>query len=206
MMQPQLLILPGLGNSGAGHWQTHWQRMHAGSVRLEQENWDAPICSEWVESMDAFVKTHPGPYVIAAHSSSCALVAHWASGASGECLGRIRGALLVAPSDPDGPNYPRGPKGFGPVLLRRLPFPSIVVASSNDPYVHPAKARRFASAWQSDFVLVEDAGHINAASGHGPWPEGLALVEGLLHGRGMQNRNDQASHEPEPRLASRPPP
>lgn len=186
VMKPQLLILPGLGNSGAEHWQTHWQRMHARSVRLEQEDWDTPICNEWVRTLDAFVRTNPGQYVIAAHSSACALVAHWTSGTNAECLSMIRGALLVAPSDPEGPNYPQGPTGFGPVPMRRLPFPSIVVASSNDPYVNSARAQSYASAWQSDFVLIENAGHINAASGYGPWPEGLALVESLLHGRVMR--------------------
>jgi predicted alpha/beta hydrolase family esterase len=96
-----------------------------------------------------------------------------------EHTARVRAALLVAPSDPDGPNYPVGPTGFSPVPLRPLPFASIVVASSDDRYVTAVRARQFADAWNSRFVLLENAGHINTASGHGAWPEGYALLSEL---------------------------
>jgi uncharacterized protein len=93
----------------------------------------------------------------------------------------VQGALLVAPSDPAGPNYPRGPVGFAPVPMRRLPFPSIVVASGNDPYVSFGRAREYADAWGAVLVALGDAGHINVASGHGPWPEGFELLARLRH-------------------------
>ncbi len=82
----------------------------------------------------------------------------------------------MAPSDPAGPNYPRGPVGFDPVPRVRLPFPSIVVASDRDPYVSSDRAREYAAAWGSRLVMLPDAGHINVASGHGPWPEGFELL------------------------------
>jgi predicted alpha/beta hydrolase family esterase len=99
--------------------------------------------------------------------------------ASRDHIARVHGALLVGPSDPDGPNYPVGPTGFSPVPLQRLPFPSIVVASSDDPFVTAARARQYADAWNSRFVLLENAGHINVASGYGAWPEGYALLSAL---------------------------
>jgi predicted alpha/beta hydrolase family esterase len=74
---------------------------------------------------------------------------------------------------------PVGPTGFSPIPLQRLPFPSIVVASSDDPYVTPARARQYADAWNSRFVLLENAGHINVASGYGAWPEAYALLNAL---------------------------
>ena len=79
-----------------------------------------------------------GPVVFAAHSLGCALVAHWA--ASSKQLTRVRGALLVAPSDVEAPSYPAGTVGFAPMPLRKLPFSSIVVASSDDEYVAPERA------------------------------------------------------------------
>jgi len=66
--------------------------------------------------------------------------------------------------------------GFAPIPLLRLPFPSIVVASSNDPFVTIARAQTFASAWGGEFVTMGEVGHINTASGLGAWPEGLALL------------------------------
>jgi predicted alpha/beta hydrolase family esterase len=87
--------------------------------------------------------------------------------------------MLVGPSDPTGPHYPVGPTGFAPVPLRPLPFPTIVVASTDDPFVTVSQAQAYAQAWGSRFVLLENAGHINTASGHGPWPEGFALLATL---------------------------
>jgi predicted alpha/beta hydrolase family esterase len=85
----------------------------------------------------------------------------------------------VAPSDPEAPSYPEGPTGFAPMPLERLRFPSVVVASRNDPYVTLDRARQFAAAWGSRLVDIGDAGHINSQSGLGDWPSGLSLLEEL---------------------------
>jgi hypothetical protein len=85
----------------------------------------------------------------------------------------------VAPSDPEAANFPSGPTGFAPMPLVRFPFPTVVVASSNDPFVTVVRARTFAKAWGSKFVMIGEAGHINSASGFGDWPEGLALLNTL---------------------------
>ena len=173
------LILPGIGSSGPDHWQSHWERLDPSCRRVEQREWEAPQCATWVARLDEAIAAEPSSVVLVAHSSACALVAHWAMTALPEHTARVRAALLVAPSDPDGPNYPVGPTGFSPVPLRPLPFASIVVASSDDRYVTAVRARQFADAWNSRFVLLENAGHINTASGHGAWPEGYALLSEL---------------------------
>ena len=90
---------------------------------------------------------------------------------------------MVSPSDPEGTNFPAAAKGFGPIPLIRLPFPSIVVASDNDPYVAPDRAQAYAAAWGSRFVLLAGAGHINAQSGLGTWPEGDHLLASLRTNR-----------------------
>jgi len=177
-----VLVLPGLGNSGPDHWQSQWENHDPSFTRVLQEDWDTPHCPDWVEQLDRSIGQRQEPVVLAAHSSACALVAHWAGSAQASRLNLVRGALLVAPSDPDNPNYPLGPTGFDPVPMQALPFPSIVVASSDDRYVEPGRARQYAQSWGSRFVLLHDAGHINASSGFGPWPEGRALLEGLRTG------------------------
>jgi len=173
------LILPGIGNSGPDHWQSHWERQDPSCHRVQQKEWDAPKCADWVRHLDEVVASQTGPVILVAHSSANALVAHWVAMASNEHLARVQGALLVAPSDPDGPNSPVGPTGFSPVPFKRLPFPSIVVASSDDPFVTTEQARQYSHGWNSRFVLLENAGHINVASGHGAWPEGYALLREL---------------------------
>jgi uncharacterized protein len=173
------LILPGLGDSGPEHWQSYWERGDPGCRRVVQAEWDRPRCGDWVSTLSAFLSSFRGPAVLVAHSSSCALVAHWSHEAKAAELARVRGALLVAPSDPEGPHYPEGPTGFAPVPLSLLPFQSIVVASTNDRYVRLARARAYADAWGSHFVNVGRLGHINAASRLGNWPAGYALLTAL---------------------------
>ena len=111
--------------------------------------------------------------VLIAHSLGCVTVAHWAA----QYGHLIKGALLVAPSDVDTAHYRAFPTtGFGPMPLQPLPFPSKVVASTTDEWVTLERAQQFAQAWGSELVNIGDAGHINAASGHGPWPDGLELL------------------------------
>ncbi|MBJ6107809.1 alpha/beta hydrolase [Hymenobacter sp. BT523] len=174
----RVFIVPGLGNSGPDHWQTHFQRLHPEFTRIEQREWDAPDCREWVDTLEQVLAgENLRRVVLVAHSLGCVTVAHWA----GRYGHRIKGALLVAPSDVDTAHYAAFPTtGFGPMPLARLPFPSRVVMSQNDEWVTPVRARQFAEAWGSELVDIGPAGHINAASGHGAWPAGLALLREWL--------------------------
>jgi uncharacterized protein len=174
----QVLILPGLFNSGPEHWQSLWHATHPEYHRLEQKDWETPHCSDWVRTLATAIHKLEGPVALAGHSSACALVAHYAA-EHGDGDGRVTAAFLVGPSDPEGPNYPAGPTGFAPMPLQKLPFRSVVVTSTNDPYVTLERAKLFASSWGSRLITVENAGHINAASGYGPWPEGLEWLEEL---------------------------
>jgi uncharacterized protein len=170
-----VLLLPGLHDSGPGHWQTLWLAAHPGFRRVEQRGWVTPVCADWVRNLDAAVRDAGPRALLVAHSAACALVALWAAS-----RGRaIRGALLVAASDPEAPSFPAGARGFSPVPLASLPFASTVVASSDDPYVSIERAQRFARGWGSRFVEIGAAGHINSASGLGDWPAGLALLREL---------------------------
>ena len=170
-----ILILPGLGNSGPEHWQTHWEQ-HYGYRRVEQHNWDQPVCADWVQTLDEAVSTADSGVVLVAHSLACATIAHWAATTQHS----IAGALLVAPADVDQPDFPTEVTGFRPMPLARLPFPSIIVASSNDEYVTLMRAQQFAKAWGSRLVNVGALGHINSETGLGLWPEGHALLLELV--------------------------
>ena len=172
-MECEVLTLPGLWDSGPRHWQTLWEKRHPGWKRVTHRDWTSPVCEEWVAELDAAIALCEGPPLLVAHSLACALVAHWAQ--SGSML-KVAGAVLVAPSDVEAPGYPKEAQGFAPMPLAPLGFPSIVVASANDEYVSPERARAFAQAWGSKLVEIGAAGHINGASGYGEWPEGEKLV------------------------------
>lgn len=172
-MDFEIITLPGLWNSGPQHWQTHWERKYPTIKRIEHSDWNHPQRDAWVAELDAVIAAAAKPPVLAAHSLSCALVAHWAKSGSAH---KIAGAFLVAPSDPEAPNYPKEPAGFAPLPLDKLPFPTIVVASTDDEYVSIDRARMFARAWGSKLVEIGDAGHINGASGYGEWPEGEQML------------------------------
>lgn len=175
-MTTTILTVPGLWNSGPQHWQTHWEARHTQVTRVQQRDFDRPDREEWVQALDAAVRACTQPPVLAAHSLGCTLVAQWVANGGGR---GVRAAFLVAPSDVEAPDYPEEGRSFASMPLVRLPFPSVVIASTDDPYVSLERAHAFAVAWGSRLVTIGDAGHINGASGHGPWPEGEAMLFGL---------------------------
>jgi predicted alpha/beta hydrolase family esterase len=117
--------------------------------------------------------------VLVAHSLGCILVAAWA--AHSRNTHRVLAALLVAPGDPEREELRAVLKSWSPVVLQALPFKSTLVGSHNDPFCSSERARQFADAWGANFVDYGATGHINADSGLGDWPEGLALLEPLMN-------------------------
>lgn len=170
-----VLTLSGLWDSGPQHWQTHWERKHGWQL-VPHRDFATPDREEWVGELDAAIGACSEPPVLAAHSLACTLVSWWAQSGSRH---RIAGAFLVAPSDVDAASYPDCTTGFQPMQLQPLPFPSLVVASSDDIYVSEARARQFAQAWGSALHVIGAAGHINGDAGYGPWPEGERLLLGF---------------------------
>jgi hypothetical protein len=175
----RVLLLPGLHDSGPEHWQSLWEKAYPEFRRVRQRDFERPERADWVETLDAAIRESGGPVVLAAHSLGCSLAAHWAERFGRRGSGPVRGALLVAPADVERADFPPGPTGFAPMPGSPLPFPAIVVASANDPYVSAARAGAFAAAWGARFALLGPAGHINADAGFGEWPEGLELLKSL---------------------------
>lgn len=176
MQRTAMLIVPGLGGSGPVHWQSLWAASDRQASRVTQADWEHPTLPAWVEALDRAVTALGEPPLLVAHSLGCALVAHW--------FGRFRrpvaAALLVAPADVDSPEHtPPEVRCFRPMPVDRLPFPTTVVASDDDPYVEPERARWFAQRWGSRFVLIRGAGHINADSKLGEWDAGKRLLDEL---------------------------
>lgn len=169
-------MLPGWTNSGPDHWQSHWERAHADYSRVEQENWDTPEPEDWLPNIGRAIAAAAPPIVLAGQSLGCLAAVRWAGQADAASIRRVAGAFLVAPPDVERKSAGRIVKRWAPIPLRSLPFPSVVVASRTDPYSAFGRAEQFAAAWGSTLIDIGDAGHINTASGHGPWPEGHQLL------------------------------
>jgi prephenate dehydrogenase len=176
-----VLVIPGWQNSGPRHWQTIWEGQSPIFLRVQQKDWEFPHREWWVQRISEEVQQAPAPIVFAAHSLGCIAVAHWCQVAL-DAAHKIKGALLVAPVDLDGKEAPRQTRDFAPAPRRLLPFPSILVASSNDPFLSLDRARELAHAWGSRLVEIGAAGHINGDSGLADWPEGKRLLRHLIEG------------------------
>lgn len=175
-MATQIFIAPGYGGSGEEHWQTYWEKEDSSFVRIEQKDWFQPSADEWAETIEAYVGQASGEVVVVAHSLACIALAHWAQ----KTRLTIKGALLVAPPDANDEKLRHVIHGFSPVPMAKIPFKSIVLASTNDPYNSIENAERFARSWGSDFINVGPKGHINAQSMLQNWPEGRVYLSKLL--------------------------
>jgi len=177
-----ILLVPGLRDHVANHWQTYLAGEIANSVTV------APLVERKlsraarVAALDATLQSIRGDVVIVAHSAGVLTVAHWAL----TPRRGIRGALLATPADverPLPPGYPSQDEldanGWLPIPRARLPFPSILAASTDDALCAYGKAAELAEAWGSELLNAGAVGHLNPASGYGPWPEARALLDRL---------------------------
>ena len=172
----RVLILPGWQDSGPGHWQSRWQALR-GFERVEQSDWRWPRRGDWMAQLEQAVLADPRPLLLAAHSLGCHLVAAWAAH-SGHAQ-RIERALLVAPPDTARDDTPPQLAGWRRIVREPLPFPTTVVYSEDDPFCSPQRALEMAANWGAQTVSLGRAGHINAESDLGDWPQGLAWLRGL---------------------------
>jgi uncharacterized protein len=174
--ETDILIVPGYTSSGPEHWQTRWEQKIQTARRVEQRDWLKPHFSEWQDALVAAVKAATKPVVLVAHSMGAITVVHAA-----KRLQKVKGAFLVAPP---GETYMVEHEDidlkFADVPRDPLPFPSVLVASRNDPFCPHLEAEEWAYAWGSAFSDAGESGHINTDSGHGPWPEGLMRFAGFL--------------------------
>lgn len=179
---PTVLIVPGLYGSELQHWQSWMERKLPNTVRVEQADWDTPILSVWANNVVRYIDQSPGKLWIIAHSFGClasVVAAH-------KRPDRIAGAMFVAPAEPakftaNGLHYGTSINANPtvPIPKESLGFPSVVVASSNDPWMRLESAELWAERWDSHFINIGNAGHINVASGFGSWSFGLKVFEQL---------------------------
>lgn len=173
-----VLTLPGWHGSPPGHWQSRWETLH-GFRRVEQHDWLRPLRGDWLARLDEVLLDEVGaPTVLVAHSLGCHLVAAWAT--HSRLADKVRAALLVAPPDIEREDSPPVLRAWRPIFRSALPFAATVVASSNDAYCSLERAAGMARDWAARFIDAGPCGHLNADSGLGDWPRGLALLRDPL--------------------------
>lgn len=169
--------LPGYGGSGSEHWQSFFDTKLDNCHRIEQDNWMAPVLEDWLERIEETLKNEDlSNTILITHSLGGVTLAHWVK----KYGKKIKGALIVAPPDLEFPAEDLGVESFAPIPENKLPFPSIVVCSTNDDWMSVERAKYYAEAWGSELLTLENAGHVNGDSGYGDWDGGLEILKKLL--------------------------
>ena len=166
------LLIPGIDGSPDPHWQAWWQATDPTAVTVHQDDWANPAPEAWEAEVAGAILQHPGS-ILVAHSLGCLVVARLL--ANWPQL-EVAGALLVAPANP---HRSSRLKGFADLPRREFVVPTTVVASRNDAWMPFSMAFDLADDWGAAFVDLGNAGHINVASGFGPWSAGLELRDAL---------------------------
>ncbi|HEY0033286.1 MAG TPA: alpha/beta hydrolase [Devosia sp.] len=176
-MPTTTLIVPGLHGSGRDHWQSWWRVDDPSAVLVQQADWSNPDANAWLETLESAVLANPGATIVA-HSLGTVLTARLAQS---RVAPLVAGALLVAPADIERTGALHGRSyQFGVMPNQRLPFPSILVVSHDDPYMPLDKATSVGRSWGSRLHDLGHAGHVNVASGFGRWTDGYLLARSLL--------------------------
>lgn len=183
--QATILIIPGLRDHVAKHWQTLLKAKLSKTrkvVSVPPLETDKLSCAARVEAIQDTMATISGPIIAVAHSGGIIMLVHWAQ----KYQRTLQGALLAAPPDFETPlpaGYPTpdvlSANGWLPVPRALLPFPSLVAASTNDPLARLDRVETMAREWGSTMVNVGAVGHLNPASGFGEWPQAEDLIQQL---------------------------
>lgn len=168
--------IPGYAGSGSNHWQTWLENSVPNTKRIDQKDWYNPNIKEWADNIEKnIVNYNPQFVVLVAHSLGCLALAEWA-----KLYNRnIRAALLVAPPDTEIIRQKIDNDLFKNCVFQKLPFPTKLIASTNDQWASIEKAKYYAHEWGSEFINIGEAGHINDLSGHCEWYQGLEILRSL---------------------------
>jgi predicted alpha/beta hydrolase family esterase len=191
----RVLVIPGLHNSGVGHWQSWLETQYHDPARVTQIDWSQADLEAWSARIGETLHQHASQnvrWVAVAHSFGCLALAHHLAHQPAHAAaphsssdqhsddddravgGRIVSALMVAPADP---------LKFG--VTDRLPhhglgLPLHLIGSENDPWMPLERARAWAMQWRGVFQNLGAAGHINIESGFGPWPLARQKVDHMV--------------------------
>lgn len=180
--RPTVVIVPGLRDETPAHWQPLLAQELAQVVSLPALGRQNIDLAARVAAIDSVVRAITGPVIVVAHSGGAMATAHWLH----RTQTRIQGALLATPptfAKPLGPEYPDmaqfAQQGWLAAPAAPLPCRTIVAVSQNDPLGRYEDVSALARGWGAELLDLGEVGHLNPASGFGPWPAAHALIERL---------------------------
>jgi predicted alpha/beta hydrolase family esterase len=173
------LLVPGRGIPKPEHWLRRWADAHPEYRWAPYPPGPPFTLEERVAALHEAVMADDEPAVLIAHSAGCITTVVWAA----RHAGPVRAALLVTPPylDPERVPGADDTADFVSVVVprERLPFRTVLVASRTDPYTTFPQFEQYAADWGAELYDAGEVGHIETASGHGPWPDGERLVAAL---------------------------
>jgi predicted alpha/beta hydrolase family esterase/diadenosine tetraphosphate (Ap4A) HIT family hydrolase len=170
----RVLSLPDWTGPGPAPWQRAWERLDARVQRVDQASWSEPSLDRWRGRVLEALEATPAPAVLLGHGLGAALIAHVAGS---HLASRVVGALLVAPPQCASERLPASVRAFDwPTAA--LPFPSVLVASEDDPQGSLGHATGLARVLGARLVVAGARGHLDG-EGLGAWPEGWELLRAL---------------------------
>lgn len=186
------VIVPGVGGSEDAHWQSWLQKQLTSCSRVQQKNWNLPVLQIWItEFINTILATNDDNIQVVAHSFGC-LTTVAALAQHPELNRKINNLVLVAPANPvrfsesgfaidEHNNYH---DYFHQLQIR---VPTTLLISENDPWLSFVDAIELAKSWRLAPVNLGQVGHINVASGFGPFPE---IYNFLISEKNMQHINN----------------
>lgn len=196
-----LVIVPGLDDSGPQHWQSRWESLFAANGlsvdRVRQQDWAYPDRAIWHAGLTDTVQGRERPVLLIAHSLGAVLSAGFQHPA-------VAGALLVAPADTEQCRLAERTRiaDFASLPVTTLNFPALLVASRNDEWLSLSRARWLATRWGVEMFDAGEAGHIGNRSQLGDWPDGLKALRRLLDIMGALPAASSDFHDPDMRISS----
>lgn len=172
----RFLISPGYTNSGPDHWQTHLENTYKFVDRIEHSNWDFVDRKTWLQEFEEAISLIEDDLVLIGHSCGTNVIAQWAESKS-EHLKKVKAAILVAPADVDNQNLPQEIGSQRPMPYTKLPFPTLVIGSDNDPFTSLETLGSLAKAWGAELAVIPKAGHIASDDGYGKWNDIAEYIE-----------------------------
>lgn len=168
----KVLILHGWGGSDFPHWQSHLASEVAknyGTVSFFAfSNPEFPTLDVWRQELITHLEEF-APDIIICHSLANILWFHLCNGGSLHAMKKVQKLYLVAPPRLDcaiGELSTFFPVG-APKELHAMK--TLLITSTDDPYLSTHEAQLLQETLGVDMMVLQEAGHINTASGFGRW-------------------------------------
>ena len=173
-----VLLLHGWQGSEPEHWQS-WLATQLHEVDRELHypqlpDPDKPDLGAWLDALRGSLTALPGDgFDVVAHSLGAVLWLHHIAGPSAGDSPRAARVALIAPPSPH-TAIAEIASFFPPPLdvdvVRHSAGGTVLVAGDDDPYTPEGINTAYAVPLKIATTVLPGGGHVNVASGYGPWP------------------------------------